>query len=120
MNNKFKYLVIIFCIAPIVFFFIRSFFTSSHLCELSSKFKKSEYNGVVIDKYLDQKNHRTKTITIKVNESNIDLILPRDTSSFFDFIVLGDSLFKEEQQNFIGVYRKDSLKTFKIYFGCDE
>lgn len=120
MKFKFKYLIVIFFLSPVVFFFIRSLFVPSNLCNLLTDFKKSNYHAIVIDKFLDQKNHRTRTVIIKSKESSFNLILPRDTSNFFDYIDKGDSLIKEMQKNFLTVKRGDSLKIFKIYFGCNE
>lgn len=118
MESKFKFLIIFFSIIPVVFLFIWGLFIPSDNCNLLLDFKKSNFKGIILNKYYDQKNHRTKTLIIKINDKNAKLILPNDTSRFFDFIIVGDTVLKQKSTDFIGVYRKDSLKEFKIYFGC--
>lgn len=119
-EKKYKYLIAIIFSSPVIFFFIYSFFIPSHVCQLSDDFKKSEYKAVLVDKYIDAKNHQTKTILFEVNNKEVSLILPRDTSSFFEYIQIGDTLLKMESDNFVEVCRGNSKKKFKIYFGCDD
>lgn len=120
LEKKYKYLIAMIFLSPLVFFFIYSFFIPSHLCQLSYDFKKSNYKAVLVDKYIDQKNHRTKTIVFKIDSEEGRLILPRDTSSFFEYIRIGDTLLKKESHSFIEVCRGGLMKKFNIYFDCDE
>lgn len=119
MKNTYKYIIVLTTLIPLFFFFIYSFFLPSHLCQISDEFNNSSYKGVVIDKYFDQKNHRVKTVIVKTEVGNISLILPRDTSVFFDYIMLGDSVKKKQKEDYISVHRQKSVKKIRIYFGCD-
>jgi hypothetical protein len=120
MGGKYKYLIASFFISPVIFFFVLGLFVPSSSCQLQTDFKKSTFTGVLINKYLDMKNHAIKTLDIKIVNKEINLILPRDTSSFFDYVLIGDTLLKTKSDSVISVIRMGSLKKFKIYFGCDE
>ncbi|WP_042479537.1 hypothetical protein [Solitalea canadensis] len=94
-------------------------FNTSLACRKLEYFKKEEYQGIVMSKYLDQKNHSAQTIKMQ-GKNDYGIILARDTSGFYDYVKAGDSLIKIKGQEYIKVYRQDSiLRQFKIYFGCD-
>ena len=90
---------------------------TSLACSRLTKFKGEEYHRVVSKKYLDQKNHRFKTIEFREGDP---IVLARDTSSFFDFIQPEDSLVKIQGSDTLSVYRRNSIYKFEIYFGCPD
>ena len=55
---------------------------ASYACSRLEEFKNEDYNGIVLRKYTDQKNHRAKTIGL----SKKTMVFARDTSDFFNFI----------------------------------
>lgn len=120
MEKKVKYIIGIFLISPVVFLLIYSLFIPSGLCQLTIDFKKANYQGVLIDKYIDRENHGTKTLIIKVKDENIALILPRDTINLFEYVLIGDTITKKIDEDYIIVSRNNTRKKAKIYFGCDE
>lgn len=92
-------------------------FNTSIACSRLTKFKGEEYHKVVSKKYLDQKNHRFKTIEFHEGDP---IVLARDTSGFFNFIQPNDSLVKTRGSRTLSVYRGDSIHRFNIFFGCSD
>ena len=57
-----------------------------------------QFHGIITSKYIDRKNHNSKTIEMKLNDSIDYYMIPRqfDMSGFYDFIEVNDSIFKKE------------------------
>ena len=119
MENKIKYIIVSVCIIPILFLFTYSLFQPPHLCNLYTEFKESNYQGIVVDKYIDKENHNTRTIIIKSNEEIFTMILPRDTSSFYTTVILGDTVIKKAGYEFIAIKNNLSVMKFNISWGCE-
>jgi len=85
------------------------------------QFRSQEYKVVIIDKYIDKKEHSYPTLIYKDLKGNriIDQNLVHDVSGFFNFVSIGDTLIK--QKNGISINIKNT-KTDTIYildYGCN-
>lgn len=107
------------CVVPVVFLFVYSIFQPSHLCNLYAEFKQSDYRGILLNKYIDNENHNTRTIVIKSGENVFTMILPRDTSLFYNTVMIGDSVIKRKGDEFIAIQHNYSLLRFKLKWGCE-
>ena len=94
----------------------RDSFGASLACSKADEFKKMEYSGIVSKKFMDQENHRVRTISLGENDS--DIILARDTSKFYAFVTSGDSIVKHKNNDYLSLIRASKVYTFRIYFGC--
>ena len=101
------------CILPVIIMFIYgNFFAPTN----KEEFIKSELRGFVVDKYIDQKNHRTRTVRIKENQKDIiNEFIAADDTLFYNYVNSGDSIIKIANLDFLVVQRQDSLRKFKIY-----
>ena len=65
------------------------------LCSHYRHLKSLTYEGVVLDKYLDENNHGLPTIRIQEGERTRQIVLVYDISGFFEEVQAGDSVSKE-------------------------
>ncbi len=93
-------------------------FVSSSDCKEAQAFLKDSYSGRVQNKFYSHKNHNSKTITIQRNGKPHELIISSDTL-FFSFVKIGDSLVKNKNQDFIEIYRSNTITQFKLHFACE-
>ena len=92
---------------------------SSHGCEIMTfRTKEKPIRGCVINKYLDKKNHFDETIVLSNNGKNQLFIIPNDNSGLYNFIEVGDSIFKDEDSLICFVKRDSIIERFIIDFGC--
>jgi len=114
-----KYLRIIgilFMLLLSIAYYNRDALNDSYACSKSDEFRKMEYSGIVSKKFIDQENHRFRTILFKEDVS--DMVLADDTSSFYVFVNPGDSIVKKKNDDYVSLFRASKIYTFKIYFGC--
>jgi hypothetical protein len=91
-------------------------------CNAYKEFRSQEYKVVIVDKYIDKKEHSYPTLICKDLKANriVNHNLVHDVSGFFKFVSIGDTLIK--QKNEIGINIKNA-KTDTIYvldYGCNE
>lgn len=77
----------------------------------SARLNKS-IKGVVTDKYEDKEHHMHKTIEV----NNVKHIFSRDVSGLYEFVEVGDSLYKEDSTADIKLIRDSKEFVFKIMF----
>ena len=119
MNMKLKILGSFLIIVLVSFFLVKNTdrFSNSLACTKLEEFKREEYSGIVSGKYFDQKNHRAGTVNLTNKKA---IILPKEPSSFYDFIQPNDSIVKRKNNGYLIVYRDALVKQFKIDYGCDD
>lgn len=91
-------------------------------CNAFKEFRSQEYKVVIVDKYIDKKQHSYPILIGKDLKENgmVNQNLVHDKSGFFKFVSIGDTLIK--QKNEIGINIKNA-KTDTIYvldYGCNE
>ena len=64
--------------------------------------KLYKFEGEVIKKFVDKKNHNHSTLILKNKYGEQNVILTRDKSNLFDFVQIGDSISKE--YGYLNVY----------------
>jgi hypothetical protein len=86
--------------------------------EYSKKTLSISFNGVVIRKYIDKKQHYSRIILIQ-SDDTIPFAVTYDKSGLFNYIYLQDSIVKEYGENMVVVYRDNERdSTFNLDFGC--
>jgi hypothetical protein len=116
LSNTSKFLMVgVFVISVIFTLLYNYLFASSCNCQEAKDFIKDNYSGRVQTKFYNPKNHGV--VTIIKNGKPRELVIPNDTL-FFSFIKIGDSLVKNQNQDFIEVHRSNTITNFKINFGC--
>ncbi len=112
-----KLLVVIAMIVLVIAYLNGQKFYRTRVCFMFDGFKRESYSGTVVKKFIDQKNHRTKTVILD-NGKNIYFI--RDTSSFYEKVNVGDIVRKIQNDSSLIVSSHGNLSTFNIYFGCKD
>lgn len=81
---------ILVIVVIVVAYLNRDSFGESLACSKADELKKMEYSGIVSGKFIDQKNHRVRTVSLRGNVR--DVILAGDTTKFYDFVTSGIQL----------------------------
>lgn len=112
IEKKHTILIAVCCILPVIVMFIYGNFIVPTKRET---FIKSEFKCMVVDKYINQKNHNVRTVRIKENqnETKYELIINGDTL-LYNYIIPGDLIIKTTNQDFVVVQRRDSDRKFAI------
>jgi|688.fasta_scaffold1809490_1 hypothetical protein len=112
IEKKYKILIIVSCILPVIIMFIYGNFIVPTKRET---FIKSELNCSVVDKYINQNNHNSRTISIKENKNEAisELISHLDTL-LYNYVIPGDTIIKVTNQDFVVVKRQDSVRKFIV------
>ena len=113
-----KLINIIYAICVIVFF-VLWYAAPSGECAAERSDVKKFYKGMVIDKFIDRKNHLNPTLKISNYNTKI-VFLDYDKSGFYDFVRIGDSIIKEKGNMKIRLIRNDIDTVFTIDYGCKD
>lgn len=74
---------------------------------------KNKIEGIVEKKFRDNKNHLNKTIVVNDNI----FVFTRDSSNFYEFVEVGDSIFKTSNTMNTSVYRREIfVQDFEVLF----
>ncbi len=89
-------------------------------CVYQESFKNREWNGKIIDKYLDKQNHSYQTLSIK-NENGIYIIQDGILSEFdnYERIQIGDSISKIKGELMAHLYKSNGKTELKSDFDCE-
>mgnify|MGYP000862954862 CR=1 FL=1 len=82
-------------------------------------FKKDiglRFRSVIIDKYIDHENHNYKTCILLEGTDTLILFLDFDKSGLFNYLEVGDSVFKDIGDSLIIVKRKDDIRHFYLKY----
>lgn len=109
----YKILAIIFGIAFFVYHYKRN---SGAVNEEFGKILNLEFKGVVLKKFVDSKNHLSKTCLILEASDTSVLILNFDESGLFEQISVGDSIFKSEGDSLVVLKRNSEKLNFILRF----
>lgn len=89
------------------------------ICNYHIEFEQMDVNGIVTQKYIDSTQHSTPIIIVSnFNSKSITIDLFGDTSSSFDVITIGDTIYKPLYSDTLTI-RNGSVITRKIDFECD-
>jgi len=85
-------------------------------CELYDQILQESFSDIITRKFKNPNSHLRPTI--EVHEKIIDIHL--DTSGFFEFVIVGDSLVKESGNPKICIYRDGKfIKEFTLDYECN-
>ena len=90
-------------------------------CEsLKQNEKSDEYSGVIIEKYIDQDQHMYEKVILDKSPGTDVILLNWETSGFFDFLKIGDSISKNPNGLQVNVWRNDKDTIYNLEFYCLE
>jgi len=89
-------------------------------CNWELKMKNKIYEGLVIEKFIDQKNHNKQTITLKKENRKFNITWTNELSGFYSKIENGDYLIKEKKELKVTLIRQDNTSIHKIDYGCNK
>ncbi len=119
--------LIISTVAFVIFFTLFKIFSSGNYPDffanngchtLTERMRAARFCGIVDEKYLDKKSHMDETIIVNNKKSEIMMIIPNELSGLYEFIEVGDSIFKEKESMECYIKRESITKRFEIDFGC--
>ena len=117
IKRNFKYILLanIVLLAFIIFIVNKNLPTPKEVNKKAfESIKLNKFEGLVMDKFLDKKNHNHATIKIKNSFVEQNIILTRDKSDLFSFIQLGDSVLKEYGEFEVMIKRDGKLHVIKL------
>ncbi|WP_428329642.1 hypothetical protein [Mucilaginibacter sp.] len=117
MNNKLTYIFPALFIVAFIALVLIGNLGPSKPCSDKSEFINSTYNAIVINKYLDEKNHNFKTVLYSTNNKLIEIRFIDDTSGYYEFVKPGDSILKSKNTDLLTV---NHIKRFRINFDCKQ
>ena len=82
--------------------------------------KSDEYRGVIIEKYIDQNQHMYEKVILDKSPGTDVILLDWETSGFFDFLKIGDSISKNPNSLQVNVWRNDKDTIYNLKFHCLE
>jgi spermidine/putrescine-binding protein len=89
----------------------------SAACSEKKDFEGFNYTGIVNEKFNDKTNHNVRTLVFSVNQKLFNMILVDDTSGYYEYVKVGDTIIKLKNSDYIKV---NHMKKFKIYFNCNK
>ena len=106
----------------VIFFVIKTIIEVSHSrCDVFNEFLSLNYNGIIVNKYIDHSNHSTRTIIIKnLNDSaeqTFDL-LDWDETGVFDKLNKNDTIVKRLGSDTLYQKDKNGNAEYILTFGC--
>jgi hypothetical protein len=107
-----------FIVALVFYISIVSFSKCANMamCAEEDHFKENGYSGIVIRKFLNDKNHRFRTLSLTGGD---EMILVLDTTKLYDFVQPGDSIIKKRGSKEVFVKRNGKVVSYVVYFDCN-
>jgi|TARA_R100000541_G_scaffold54364_2_gene62844 hypothetical protein len=83
----------------------------------SEYYKEYTYSGLVTNKFIDSEQHNYRTVIIRNDEKSDIFLLDFETSGLFEFIQVGDSIFKKKNSLNLRLkrYQLDTIIKMQIY-----
>lgn len=80
-------------------------------------YRRESYSGIVTDKFIDKENHNYHTLIIDNGEQIRRVTFDHEIGGFYEFVEVGDSIFKEPDTLDLRLVRKelDTLIRLNIY-----
>lgn len=111
-----KWYIIISLFLGIVFFIYHFEPTSKIINDVFKQDLKLSFEGLVIDKYIDHKNHNSKTCVILEDGDTTIILLNFDESGLYNYLFVGDSVFKNNGDSLILVKRRNDIRHFYLNY----
>lgn len=85
----------------------------------SNKFQQDlllSIKGLLIDKFIDYKNHEYKTCKIQRGDDTLTLLMNLDRNDIFNYLEIGDSIFKKPGDSLVIVKRENNTRRFYLNY----
>lgn len=79
-------------------------------------FRQKEFNGIILDKYIDPNEHQNKTIILMQDNIERTIIFNLEKSGIYGFFEIGDSIIKDAGTLQIRVIRHDLDSVLEMEF----
>lgn len=85
----------------------------------SEFYRDDNYSGIVSAKYIDSLRHNYRTIVVEGGNKTQKILFDHENGGFFEFVQIGDSLFKKRDTLDVRLKRKklDTVIRMQIYDG---
>ena len=117
IKRNFKYILLVNIVLLLVIIFVvnRNLPTPKEINQTAfESIKLTKFEGLVIDKFMDKKNHNHVTLRLRNSFGEQNIILTRDKSEIFEFVQVGDSVSKEYGDLNVRIKRGDELYEIKL------
>lgn len=114
--------LVMFFLAPKIVYYIVNISIDPKnivLCKVEERARNERLNGVISEKFRDNKNHNYETLKIEYMDSTyLSNILVLDNSGLFEYIKKGDSISKEKGGLDFYVSRNGFTNLFELSYDC--
>lgn len=117
IKRNFKYILLVNIVLLVIIIFVvnRNLPTPKEINQTAfESIKLTKFEGLVIDKFMDKKNHNHVTLRLRNSFGEQNIILTRDKSDVFEFVQVGDSVSKEYGGLNVRIKRGDELYEIKL------
>ena len=112
---KYILLAYIILLAAVIYMINRNLPTSMEINQTAfESIKLTKFEGMVIDKFTDKRNHNHATLRLKNSFGEQNIILTRDKSELYDFIQVGDTVSKEYGDLIVCIKRRNELYKIEL------
>jgi len=114
MNNRSRNILRIIFIALFIAYLYFILPSGKEVGErLNNNFLKSQFEGVIINKFIDKNEHSYPIIIIKTfeNDSIIKINLVRESTNIFDSLIISDSIYKYKNKSFL-IRKRNGQQSF--------
>lgn len=112
------YIILAFIFIIIIFYLnIKNDTGNSYDCYIYHNFLDKDFNGVIVDKYIDRNDKSTPKINLQ-NGIEVDFV---GLDTIYSYLEKGDSISKKPNNDFL-LIKRDDAQMIKFSFGylCDE
>ncbi len=81
-------------------------------------YKIEEYEGLIVDKFIDRKEHNFKKVIINENNQQRVILFDIEISGLYDFLEIGDSIIKNKGELRVRVIRNELDTILKMKFAA--
>ena len=92
----------------------------SNKCRWSNNMKSEAFDGVVIKKFDDAKNHYMPTLLIDQGKTSVKMVLQNEISGFYDYVTVGDTIRKRFNTLLVEIIRNNENVNMVLDYGCQE
>ncbi|TKG90726.1 hypothetical protein EYV94_22955 [Puteibacter caeruleilacunae] len=82
---------------------------------LVNQYRTRKYSGVIVDKFISD-NNNLRTIIVQTNNRKVENVYGYEVRKVYDFLMVGDTVKKEEGSFFINVSRCDLDTIIEVQF----
>jgi hypothetical protein len=115
--KKYGILVVIVFVIAVIIIFSREGYRNNAICKLQEEFEDYSIQGKIEEKYQDPEFGMKEAILV----NSIDYHIYLDSSGFYDYVSVDDSIVKSSGSTLVKIYRNGTyIKEFELDFGCQE